>query len=335
MLELDKSNRQDVRANTRTLLSIVTPAYNEAENLPLFYERLSNALKLSGVDWEWIVIDDHSADDTFATVADIAVRDARVHAIRLAKNSGSHMATVCGLDHARGHCAASMATDLQDPPEVLPALLKKWFGGAQVVWAVRRRREGVKASAIGVSRLYYMLMRHLVGLKKMPPTGADIFLLDRQVLDAFLEFKESNVSVLALLSWMGFRQETISYDKQARSHGRSGWTLKKKLKLLVDSITSFTFFPIRVMSYVGFLFAFAGFVYAGLIIENYFAGNPAEGWSSIMVVVLVIGGMQMLMMGVLGEYLWRALDESRRRPRYLIESATDSQSDTIQRQSYG
>ena len=335
MLELDKCSRQDVRANSRALLSVVTPAYNEAENIPLFYGQLSNALKSSGVEWEWIVIDDHSSDDTFTTIADIASRDARVHAIRLAKNSGSHMAIICGLDHAKGHCAAIMAADLQDPPEVLPALLKNWFAGAQVVWAARARREGVKATTVGNSRLYYMLMRHIVGLKEMPPTGADFFLLDRQVLDAFLEFKESNVSIFALVSWMGFRQETITYDKQARFHGRSGWTLKKKLKLLVDSITSFTFLPVRVMSYVGFLFAFAGFVYAGLVIWNYFAGHPAPGWSSLMIVVLVVGGFQMLMMGVLGEYLWRALDESRRRPRYLIESAANVRSDTMQRPSHG
>ena len=270
-----------------------------------------------------------------AIIADIASRDSRVRAIRLAKNTGSHMASICGLSHARGHCAAIMAADLQDPPEVLPVLLKKWLAGAQVVWAVRARREGEKASTIGLSRLYHMLMRHVVGLTDMPPTGADFFLLDRQVLDAFLEFKESNVSILALISWMGFRQETITYDKQARLHGRSGWTLKKKLKLFVDSVTSFTYLPIRVMSYVGFVVALAGFVYAGMVIANALSGHPVEGWSSLMVVVLVVGGIQMLMMGVLGEYLWRALDESRRRPRYLIEATTDVQSDTIQRQSHG
>jgi glycosyltransferase involved in cell wall biosynthesis len=302
-------------ASGRTLLSVVTPAYNESGSLPLFYERLSNALKSSGVEWEWIVVDDHSYDETFATIANIASRDSRVRAIRLAKNSGSHMASICGLFHAKGHCSIIMAADLQDPPEVLPALLKKWFAGAQVVWAVRARREGEKVSTIGSSRLYYMVMRNVVGLKEMPPTGADFFLLDRQVRDAFLEFKESNVSVLALISWMGFRQETITYDKQARLHGSSGWTLKKKLKLLVDSITSFTYLPIRIMSYMGFLVAFSGFVYAAIVIVNALSGHPVEGWSSLMVVILVVGGMQMLMMGILGEYLWRALDESRRRPR--------------------
>src|SRR2546426_5003425 len=258
MLEHDKSGRHEILANSRALLSVVTPAYNEAGNLSLLYERLSTVIDPLGMDWEWIVIDDHSSDGTFAVIAGIASRDSRVHAIRLARNFGSHMATTCGLFHAKGDCTAIMAADLQDPPEALPALLKKWLGGAQVVWAARARREGEKMSTIGSSRLYYMLMRYIVGVKDMPATGADFFLIDRHVLDAFREFKESNVSIMALISWMGFRQETITYNKQARLHGRSGWTLKKKLKLLVDSITSFTYLPIRLMSYLGFVVALAG-----------------------------------------------------------------------------
>jgi glycosyltransferase involved in cell wall biosynthesis len=335
MLEAERAGRHEVWVNSRALLSVVTPAYNEAGNLPLLYERLSNIIKSLGVDWEWIVIDDHSSDGTFAVIADIASRDSRVHAIRLARNFGSHMATTCGLFHAKGDCAAIMAADLQDPPEALPALLKQWLGGAQVVWAARGRREGEKATTIGYSRLYYMLMRYIVGFRDMPATGADFFLVDRHVLNAFRQFKESNVSIMALIGWMGFRQETIGYVKESRLHGSSGWTLKKKLKLLVDSITSFTYLPIRLMSYLGFVVALAGFIYAGIVIANSLAGHPVEGWSSLMVVILVVGGIQMLMLGVLGEYLWRALDESRGRPRYLIEATTDVQADAVRRQSHG
>jgi len=156
----------------------------------------------------------------------------------------------------------------------------------------------------------------------MPASGADFFLLDRQVAEAFAHFNEANVSILALLTWMGFRQAVIGYDKEARLHGRSGWDLKKKLKLLVDSVTSFSYLPIRFMSYLGFVVAFLGFLYAGVVIFNAFHGDPVQGWSSLMVIVLVVGGLQMLMMGILGEYLWRALDESRRRPRYMVEATT-------------
>ena len=306
----------------RTLLSIVTPAYNESKNLPLLYERLASVLNSLEIDWEWIVVDDHSADATFVTVAELAQRDPRVRAVRFARNFGSHTAITCGLHMARGDCAAIMAADLQDPPETLPELLGAWQGGAQVVWAVRGKREGETLSTRGFARLYYWLMRRLIGIREMPATGADFFLVDRRVLDAFRQFGEANVSILALITWMGFRQSAITYEKQARVHGESGWTLRKKLKLVVDSVTSFSYQPIRLMSYAGFVVALAGFLYAIVVVINSVRGNPVQGWSSLMVVLLVVGGMQMVMMGVLGEYIWRSLDESRRRPRYLIERDT-------------
>jgi glycosyltransferase involved in cell wall biosynthesis len=315
----------------RPLVSIVTPAYNEERNLPILYERLSRALASVDIDWELIVIDDHSSDRTFAVVAEIASRDSRVHALRFARNFGSHTGITCGLHHARGDCAVIMAADLQDPPESLPQLLDEWSSGARVVWAVRGRREGEKLSTLGFSRLYYLIMRKVVGIKEMPATGADFFLIDRCVIDALRQFNESNVSIMALITWMGFRQTAITYNKQARLYGRSGWTLKKKLKLVLDSITSFTYFPIRLMSYLGFIVALVGFLYAGFVVHAALTGNLVQGWSSLIVVVLVIGGIQMLMMGVLGEYLWRALDESRRRPPYLIEAATGSEPDIVRR----
>jgi dolichol-phosphate mannosyltransferase len=278
----------------------------------------------SGVDWEWIVIDDHSSDRTFGVIQELTRTNPNIRAFRFSRNFGAHTALKCGLDHAIGDAVVIMAADLQDPPETIPVMIKKWREGAQVVWAVRNRREGESASTVGFARAYYLLMRHVVGLKEMPQTGADFFLVDRCVAEALRQFNEHNASLLALITWMGFRQATISYDKQARLHGRSGWNLEKKLKLLADSVTSFTYVPIRFMSYLGFVVAFSGFIYAGVVIANALAGHPAEGWSSLMVIVLVVGGFQMLMMGVLGEYLWRALDESRRRPRYLIEAKTQS-----------
>jgi dolichol-phosphate mannosyltransferase len=312
----------DAATRNCSFLSVVTPAYNEARNLPVLHQRLMDTLDSFGVDWEWIVVDDHSADETFSVVEEMARRDGRVRGIRLARNFGSHSALTCGLHDARGDCAVVMAADLQDPPETLPALLKQWDGGAQVVWAVRSRREGEKLSTVAFARLYHWIMRRVVGLRQLPATGADFFLIDRRVVDALIQFKETNVSIMALVTWMGFRQSSIAYDKRARLYGRSGWTLEKKLKLVADSVTSFTYLPIRLMSYVGFLVALVGFAYAGVVALNALTGDPAQGWSSLMVVVLIIGGVQMLMMGVLGEYLWRALDESRQRPRYLIEVTT-------------
>jgi glycosyltransferase involved in cell wall biosynthesis len=299
---------------------VVTPAHNEAENLSALFERLRGVLDPLGLEWEWVIVDDHSSDATFSVAAELAQRDPRVRCLRFSRNFGSHVAITCGLEQASGRCAVVMAADLQDPPETLPALLEQWRLGAQVVWAARDRREGEEAGTLALSRLYYLLMRRVVGIPEMPATGADFFLIDRAIVNALQGFNEHNSSLFALITWMGFRQATISYAKEPRQHGRSSWTLRKKLKLFIDSITSFTYLPIRLMSYAGIVTALAGFAYAAFIFAHALAGNRVQGWSSLMVVVLVASGFQMLMMGVLGEYLWRALDESRRRPRYLIEA---------------
>lgn len=305
------------------LLSVVTPAFNEAENLPALYQRLAATLDGAGLGWEWIVVDDHSSDGTFTVADELGAADGRVRAVRFARNHGSHAAIRCGLEEARGDCAAVMAADLQDPPEVLVQLLDRWRDGARLVWAVRRRRQGERRLKLGFSSLYYLIMRRFVGLRAMPPSGADFFLADRRVIDALAGFGESNLTIFALLSWMGFPQASVVYDKQPRAHGRSGWSLEKKLKLLIDSVTAFTYAPIRLITGCGFVCALLGFLYAAVTVARAWSGRswPA-GWASLMVVVLLMGGMQMLMMGILGEYLWRALDESRRRPRYLVEART-------------
>jgi len=304
------------------MLSVVTPAYNEERNLPLLYERLCAVLDRLDLDWEWIIVDDHSQDATFSIVAEVSARDKRVRGLRFSRNFGSHAAVSCALKDAKGDSAVIIAADLQDPPEIIPMLLDRWARGAQVVWATRARREGEKVSTIGLARFYYFIMRNVVGMREIAETGADFLLIDRRVIDAYLSFGERNVSLFALIAWIGFRQEAICYTKEARLHGQSGWTMAKKIKLAIDSITAFSFLPVRFMSWLGVLTAFAGFMYAAFIIYNAVAGRPAEGWSSLMVAVMMIGGLQMLMMGILGEYLWRALDEARRRPRYTIEATT-------------
>ena len=293
--------------------------FNESANVASLHERLSNALDKQGLVWEWIVIDDHSDDDTFPRIREIARRRSNVKGVRFARNSGSHLALAYGLKIASGQCSVVLAADLQDPPELIPDLLKKWRKGARVVWAARSKREGISMGEKAPSRMYYWLMKHFVGLVNTPPHGADFFLLDHRAVQALNQHGETNVSILALISQLGFRQETVHYDKKARERGESGWTLEKKIKLLVDSIISFTYKPIRFMSYLGFLTSICGFLYAVHIILNALDGSPVEGWSSLMVVILVIGGFQMLMLGILGEYLWRTLDETRKRPRFLLE----------------
>jgi dolichol-phosphate mannosyltransferase len=309
-------------------LSIVVPAYNEAANLPTLCDCLRKTLAVLSMDWECIIVDDHSSDATFSVVSGLSMQDARIRGIRLARNHGSHLAITCGLHHAEGDCAAVLAADMQDPPEVILQLLEQWRAGAQVVWAARAKREGEKISTLAFARIFYFLMRHVVGIRTMPATGADFVLIDRRVMDAFKGFREANISIMALVTWMGFRQAIVLYTKKPRFQGQSGWTLRKKIKLVIDSVTSFSSFPIRLMSVVGGVVAMLGFIYAAVIVGLSLVNQVSvPGWSSLMVAVLVLGGVQMLMMGVLGEYLWRALDEARRRPQYLIEAITPLRED--------
>jgi glycosyltransferase involved in cell wall biosynthesis len=300
-------------------LSILTPAFNEAGNLPVLYERLVHAMTGEGVEWEWVIVDDHSRDATFAAIEGLATRDPRVRGIRLARNSGSHVAITCGLHEVDGDAAVMMAADLQDPPETIAAMLARWRQGAQVVWAVRRERPGDHHHA-GFATLYYWIMRRLVGMSEMPARGADFFLVDRVVIDAFRRCAERHVSVLALITSLGFRQEQIEYDKQQRLHGQSGWTLSKKLKLVIDSVTAFSEFPIRLCSYGGLLLIAAGLATAigGVLVQ------PGLSAGILLVLAVMIGltGVQLLALGVVGEYVWRVLEQSRGRPIYLIEATT-------------
>lgn len=304
----------------RPKLSVITPAYNEEENLPELYVRLRQVLEGLEVDWEWLVVDDHSRDRTFQRAELLALSDPRVAVLRLSRNCGSHAALTCGLHHASGDCAVVLAADLQDPPEVIPQLLEQWRQGQQVVWAVRASRAGESKSTTTFARLYYQIMRKVVGLKDMPASGADFFLMDRVVLDNFKRLHEENASILALISWMGFRQGYIDYHKAPRKHGRSGWTLQKKLKLVVDSVASFSYLPLRLMSYAGMVMAVLGFIYLLVVIFNRLVGTPAAGWTEIVSLILLLNGVQMLVLGILGEYTWRALSAARRRPLYMVEA---------------
>jgi len=301
------------------LLTIIVPCFNEEQNLLIFYDRLKAVTATAGFSWRLILVDDHSHDNTFSVASGIAENDQRVTAIRLAKNVGSHLAAVCGLTYADSSASAVMAADLQDPPEILPDLIECWRSGTQVVWAVRESQDGKPAQGRLTSYIYNSMMMRILNRPDITSKGADFFLIDRLVVAALRQFGESNLSLFALLQWMGFRQGKVVYQKDQRLHGRSGWSLRKKLKLFLDSITAFSFAPIRLMSGLGMLVALLGFIYAATVIENAFVGQPVEGWSSIMVAVLILGGLQIVMLGILGEYLWRSLDETRKRPRYLIE----------------
>ena len=307
-------------------LSVLTAFYNEQGNLPLFKQRVLTTLRQTGENYEVVLIDDHSTDESAEFVKDWLLQDPRVMYIRLSRNCGSHAAFSAGLAKCTGDCAVLLAADLQDPPESIPLLLEKWKAGNDVVWAARAAREGESWTTKMFAGAYYHLMRRFA-LPEMPRKGADFLLMDRKVIDAYNAIPEKNTSFLATILWLGFRQTSIEYVKQARHSGSSKWNLAKKLKLFVDSFVSFSHAPIRLMSLAGAGISILGFLYALFVIINAFLGSPVEGWASLMVVVLLLGGFQLLMLGVLGEYLWRAFDEARGRPRYVIEEYRRSPTD--------
>jgi glycosyltransferase involved in cell wall biosynthesis len=294
------------------VISLITPAFNEGSNLPMLHERLTAVFRQ--LDWEWIIVDDHSRDNTFEVIERLVAIDPRVRGIRLAYNSGSHLAFTCGLRHASGEVAALMVADLQDPPELMIQMLERWRSGVQVVWAVRRHQPGDGSG----TQLYYWIMRNLVGMNDMPATGADFFLVDRVVIDAFLAAADRHVSIFALMMWLGFRREFIQYDKQPRARGRSGWTLAKKLKLVVDSIVGFSDFPIWWLTYAGVAALVAALVPAVVAVVAYSGLNAAL----LLLAALVIGlfGCHLIALAILGHYVWRGLDAARKRPLYSIEA---------------
>jgi polyisoprenyl-phosphate glycosyltransferase len=301
------------------VISIVTPAFNEAANLQRLHGRIAETMAQLGVDWEWVVVDDHSRDDTFAVIQRLSSIDRRVRGVRLARNSGSHIAIACGLRLTSGDAVVMMASDLQDPPETIGAMLERWRRGAQIVWAVRRSRPGDQSHA-WFAAAYYWIVRNVVGLRDMPAKGTDFFLADRRVVDAFRSYPERTTSLFNHLTWMGFKQEYVEYEKQPRTAGASGWTLSRKIRLVIDSVTAFSNAPLRWCAYVG-----AAMLAVALVLTV--AGVrllPELGGGLLLVLAVLFGlsGVQMLALAIVGEYVWSALAEARRRPQFVIEAAT-------------
>lgn len=309
-------------AVTKTI-SVVIPVFNEAENVPVLVRRLkgvAESLSRAGYAFEVVFVDDHSVDGTNLLIREIAESDTTFRYIRLSRNCGSYTALAAGLRFCGGDCAVCMAADLQDPPEFISNLVARWDEGFEVVWATRGERIGESCITKGCARIFYWLMRRLVS-DQVPSKGADFVLVDRKVIDAYNAIPEKHTSFLAMILWMGFRQCSIEYSKQARNAGNSKWTVSKKLKLFVDSIISFSYAPIRLMSCMGLAMAFGGFIYAITVLVSRLVGwvDAGTGFAALMTVLLVGQGCILMMLGVLGEYLWRTFDEARGRPRYLIE----------------
>lgn len=298
------------------LISIIVPTYNEEDNINILYERLMGVIEKSAHDFEFIFVDDGSSDTTFNILDDLADKDNRIRVIRFSRNFGSHAGCMAGLMNLRGDACAFMSADMQEPPEMIQRLIEKWEKGFEVIMGVR---EGEENTVSLLSRLYYMLVRRFA-LGNMPEKGTDIFFIDRKVVDAVVDMREKNTSIFGLLLWSGFKQAFVPYKRERRKKGRSKWTFGKKIKLFVDTFVSFSYLPIRLISIIGIVMALAGFLYTAVVVINrVFFSKAIEGWASLMVVLLLVSGTQLLMLGILGEYLWRNYDESRKRPVFIID----------------
>ena len=305
-------------------LSVVIPAYNEANNIKATVEELLKVIgRISDIgDVKVVVVDDHSSDNTYDMVRNM--KDPRVMCLRLSRRSGSHAALRAGFIESNGDFVMCLSADGQDDPNCLNQMLLKLYSGCNIVWALRKNRNKESLILRLFAETFYKILFRLIGSNQsgIDLSRADFYILDRPVLEAIKSCAERNTSLFGLISWLGFKQEFVEYERRERNTGLSKWSFRSRLRLAKDWIIAFSGLPLKLMAIVGFIIAFIGFSYAIFLIINSFLKNPIAGWSSIMVVVLVLGGIQMIMLGIAGEYLWRNLDESRKRPHYFIEKST-------------
>ncbi|CAM3335410.1 MULTISPECIES: glycosyltransferase family 2 protein [Saccharibacillus] len=303
----------------RLKLSIVVPVYFNELNIPFTVPRLQSLQELLPAwDLELIFVDDGSKDKSLQLLLEQRDRDSRIKVIKLSRNFGSMSAIQAGLQHATGNCIGIIAADLQDPPELFVEMIEHWKNGKKVILATREDREESFSQKLFANTYYYLLEKY--ALKDYPKGGFDFLLIDQQIASEVLHMEEKNTNVMSLIYWLGHERETIPYIRQERKLGKSRWTLAKKVKLFVDSFVSFSYTPIRFMSVLGIITAMLSFFYGVFIVINFFVGAiQLQGWSTIIALITFLLGIIMVMLGIIGEYLWRILDESRKRPAYIVD----------------
>ncbi len=302
-------------------ISIIIPCYFNEENLPVTTaELIRNEAQFDpDVTLEYVLVDDGSKDKTYAAMQVFQKQyPDKVTLVKLAGNVGSFNAILAGMHHATGDCNVILTADLQDPPELIPKMYAYWKQGIKMVIANREDREESLLQKI-FSNTYHALIRRYA-LKNVPPGGFDLVLFDKQLRDEVVRINEKNTNQLYLLSWLNYDYVNIPYVRRKREIGKSRWTLQKKIKLFIDSFVSFSFAPIRMISVMGLLLGTIAFGYGIFIIISKFLGDISiQGWSAMMVTFLFVSAFQMMALGIIGEYVWRALDAARNRPNFVID----------------
>lgn len=304
-------------------LSIVIPVYYNEDNLELLYDDLKKKI-IDVIDYEYelVMVNDGSKDNSYEVMKDLADRDEHIRIISLSRNFGSHAAILCGLAKCTGDCAVVKAADLQEPTELILEMVDRWKNGSNVVLAVRKGREEGRGQTL-FANMYYNMVRK-TALPEMPKGGFDVYLLDRKVIDVVMALDERNSALTGQILWSGFRTDKVYYTRLAREVGTSRWTLKKKIRLVTDTLFSFSTLPIKMVTLVG-SFSFAGsLIWALCVFAFKILGLiDVSGWTTLFIFQLFSFGVLMMTLGILGEYLWRTFDASRNRPPYIIEDENE------------
>jgi len=309
-------------------LSVVIPAYNEESNVATMYERVVVALDDVVDGLEILYVDDGSSDTTWERVAELAAADPRVRGLRFARNFGHQAALTAGVDAARGKAVVIIDGDLQDPPEVIPEMVARWREGFEVVYGQREGREGETWFKLATAKLFYRILRGITNVEIPVDTG-DFRLMGPRAVEAFRALPERNRFIRGLVSWIGFPQVAVRYTRRAREVGETKFPVRRMLRFALDGITSFSFFPLRIATWTGFAVSLFAFLYIVVVVVLKVAGVSWLGYTSLMAAILFLGGVQLLMIGIIGEYLGRIFDEVKRRPLYLIGERTDEEGSVI------
>ena len=309
-------------------LTVVIPAFNEESNIPVMYQRLTAVLTGLVDGLEIIFVDDGSSDATWERIGDLAAEDTRVCGLRFARNFGHQAALTAGVDAARGRGVVIIDGDLQDPPEVIPEMVERWREGFEVVYGQREERDGESWFKLTTAAVFYRILRGITHVEIPVDTG-DFRLMGERAVTAFRALPERNRFIRGLVSWIGFPQTAVRYKRQARQTGETKFPIRKMLRFALDGITSFSFFPLRIATWTGFAVSLFAFLYIVVVLILKAVGVSWLGYTSLMASILFLGGVQLLMIGIMGEYLARIFDEVKRRPLYLIGERTDGEDGVV------
>lgn len=303
--------------------SIIAPIYNEIDNLPELYRRVKEVMDSSGEPWELILVDDGSTDGSTDKIHELAKADKTVRPVIFARNFGHQVAITAGWDYARGDAVVIIDADLQDPPEVILDLAEKWKEGYEVVYATRGEREGESWFKLWTASLFYRLIYRITDVKIPVDTG-DFRLMDRKVVDVLKQMKERHRFPRGMSAWVGFRQIGVTYKRAARRSGVTKYPFKKMLRLAINAVTGFSYFPLQVATYFGFISAGVAILAIPVVIYMRMTGSGAFfGQATTLIAVLFLGGVQLISLGILGEYIGRLYDEAKGRPLYIVREAPE------------